>query len=218
MTTATQTPQPSIDQPRIDAWLFDLGGVLVKIDFQLAFAHWAHDAGVAVEQIKTRYHLDHAYEAHERGEISAAQYFDHLRHALGIALTDEQFNRGWCAIFRGVIPGAAELVAQLAQLRPVYVFSNTNAAHYTCWFALYPELLAPVTKIFCSQDLGLRKPSLEAYEKVCALIGLPPERIAFFDDLAENIEGARKAGLNAFHTPTFAATQRAVQALLKSAL
>ena len=132
MSRTNQTPQPSID-----AWLFDLGGVLVQIDFQRVFAHWAEDAGVAVEHIAGRFGFDSAYEAHERGEISGAQYFAHLRHALGISLADEQFNRGWCAIFCGVIPGAAALVAQLAQARPVYVFSNTNAAHYACWSELY---------------------------------------------------------------------------------
>ena len=201
-------------ESRIDAWLFDLGGVLVQIDFQRVFAHWAQDAGVPAEHIAARFHFDGAYEAHERGEINSTQYFAHLRRELAIALTDEQFNRGWCAVFRGIIPGATALVAQLAQTRPVYVFSNTNAAHYACWSAQYAELLAPVKNVFCSQEIGLRKPSVEAYVKVCAMIGLPPQRIAFFDDLAENIAGARKAGLNAFHTPAFTDTQRSVQELL----
>lgn len=37
-----------------------------------------------------------------------------------------------------------------------------------------------------------------AFNKVCALMRTAPERIAFFDDLPENVAGARRCGLHAF--------------------
>ena len=198
----------------VDALLFDVGGVLIEVDFRLAFEHWARCANVPVEQIAARFRPDAAYEAHERGEISGAEYFSALRQSLGIDLPDDQFAHGWCAIFRGAIPGAGELLARLARIRPVFLFSNTNALHYERWTAQFPELIAPVTRIICSQQIGLRKPAVEAYEKVCSMIGVAPQRIAFFDDLAENVEGARRAGLTAFHVPSFDHTRRAAARLL----
>ena len=198
----------------VDALLFDVGGVLIDVDFQLAFEHWARCAQVPVEQVTARFRPDAAYEAHERGEINSVEYFSALRQSLGIDLPDDQFAHGWCAIFRGVIPGAGELLARLARVRPVFLFSNTNALHYERWTAQFPELIAPVTRIICSQQIGLRKPAVEAYEKVCSMIGVAPQRIAFFDDLAENVEGARRAGLTAFHVPSFDHTRRAAAHLL----
>ena len=185
--------------PSIDALVFDVGGVLVDVNFKLAFAHWAQCAQVPADAIATRFKVDAAYAAHERGEIDAAQYFATLRHSIGIDITDHEFETGWNAIFRGVYPGAAELLAEVAVATPVYLFSNTNALHYDCWRALYPQIITPVAQVFCSQELGLRKPSIASFEKVCALIGVAPQRVAFFDDLTENIEGARRCGLNAFH-------------------
>ena len=200
--------------PPIDACLFDVGGVLVKIDFSRAFAHWAHCAQVPEERVAARFEADAAYEAHERGELDGAQYFATLRTSLGIDLPDHEFETGWNAIFRGVYPDAAELLASIALTRPVYLFSNTNALHYACWSTLYPQLIAPVTRVFCSQEIGLRKPSIASFQKVCALIGSAPERIAFFDDLPENVAGAQQAGLQAFHVPAAGELWQLVQRIL----
>ena len=183
----------------IDAVMFDVGGVLVDVDFRLAFAHWSRCTGVPAGSIAPRFKVDAAYEAHERGELDGTEYFATLRTSLGIDLPDHEFETGWNAIFKGVYPGAAELLAGIALTRPVYLFSNTNALHYTCWSALYPQIITPVTKVFCSQEIGLRKPSIASFEKVCALIGVVPQRVAFFDDLVENVAGARQAGMRAFH-------------------
>lgn len=196
----------------IDALLFDVGTVLIHVDFHKAFAHWAAAAGTTPDALAARFRPDAAYEAHERGEISAAEYYASLRKSLGIDLPDAVFHEGWCGIFGGTVPGITELLTAQAADLPVYLFSNTNAAHYARWRPLYPALLAPVSRVFCSHELGLRKPSVEAYAAVCGQLGLAPDRIAFFDDLPENVAGARAAGLHAFHVTTFDDTRRAVAA------
>ena len=53
------------------------------------------------------------------------------------------------------------------------------------------------TRVITSCDIGARKPEAEAFRRVAAIAGLPPERLAFFDDLEENVAGARRAGLQA---------------------
>lgn len=198
---------------QVDAFLFDAGGVLIEVDMRRALADWAQCAGVPATELAARFGVDAAYKAHECGEISSTEYFAALRGTLGIDISNSDFAHGWREVLLDVIPGIPELLHQLSARAPVYIFSNTNALHYETWKARYPELSPPVTRTFCSHQIGLRKPSVDAYEKVCALIGLPPQRVAFFDDLAENIEGARKAGLKAFHAPSFHDIQRALPTL-----
>ena len=183
---------------QVDALLFDLGNVLLDVDFHCAFREWAQSADVPVETIAARFKQDAAYDAHERGEISGAQYFAALRTMLEIDLTGTEFAQGWSSILRGVIPGADTLLATLAATTPVYIFSNTNALHFARWGTDYPALLAPVTQVFCSHAIGLRKPAAAAFNKVCALMNTAPGRVAFFDDLPENVAGARRCGLQAF--------------------
>ena len=45
-----------------------------------------------------------------------------------------------------------------------------------------------------SSTIGLRKPEAKAYDYVVREIGVSAARIVFFDDLLENIEGARAQG------------------------
>jgi HAD superfamily hydrolase (TIGR01509 family) len=48
---------------------------------------------------------------------------------------------------------------------------------------------------------------------VVKAIGAPAERIVFFDDLAENIEGARARGLTAVHVTSIDDVSEALAAL-----
>ncbi|TAN54220.1 MAG: HAD family phosphatase [Betaproteobacteria bacterium] len=182
-----------------DALLFDLGGVLLEIDFTRAFAAWAAAAGVPAEALALRFSFDSAYAAHERGEISAREYFASLRHALGIELSDAQFLAGWNAIIVDEIPGVRALLATAARRWTLHLFSNTGEAHRNLWAPRYRSLLHPFSRRFLSCEIGLRKPDPAAFAHVARAIGLAPQRIAFFDDTAENVAGARAAGLRAFH-------------------
>jgi glucose-1-phosphatase len=180
-----------------DALLFDLGGVVIQIDFARAFQAWAEAGGVPASQVHARFSLDAGYEAHERGELEPAAYCAHLRHTLGLEIADEHLLAGWNQIFLEEMPGVGLLLEKLARSFPVYAFSNTNVAHRTFWQMRYAKLLEPFSHIFCSCDLGKRKPSPAAFLEVASRIKIAPARIVFFDDLSDNVHGAREAGLRA---------------------
>src|SRR5260370_39617130 len=133
------------------------------------------------------------------GEISDAEYFAALRASLGIELSDAEFLEGWNAIFAGEIPGIAPLLKRAATRLPLYAFSNTNRPHVEHFSKAYAEVLGHFREIFLSSTIGLRKPDAAAYDHVVKAIGVPAARIVFFDDSAENIEGARARGLTAVH-------------------
>src|SRR5688500_14258200 len=126
----------------LDALVFDLGNVLVPIDFGRAFAAWAEAARLQPGELAARFSFDEAYCAHERGELDAPRYFACLRRSLGVSLSDEELLRGWNAIFLDPLAEIAALVRTLARSMPLYVFTNTNPAHIACWKPRYRELLA----------------------------------------------------------------------------
>lgn len=184
--------------------MFDLGGVIIDINFENAFSHWSNRAGVPVETIKSRYRIDAWYEQHERGEIEAAEYFDALRDILGIDISDEQFAIGWNSIFETESAGVFELIRSLSARIPVYAFSNSNVMHQKFWQRKYAMTLGLFRQVFVSCDLGLRKPEAAAYRYVTTRIGSEPENILFFDDTRENIDGAREIGMAAIQVRNFA--------------
>jgi len=189
----------SVSPGSADALLFDLGRVVLDIDFGKALACWADHAGCAPAELALRFVREESYRHHEIGRIEDAAYFDSLRATLGIDISDAQFLEGWNAIFAGEMPGIAPLLARAAQRLPVYAFSNTNRPHVEYFSKAYASVLGHFREMFLSSTIGLRKPDAAAYDHVVKAIGVPASRIVFFDDLAENIEGARARGLIGIH-------------------
>jgi len=74
-------------------------------------------------------------------------------------------------------------------------------------------VLGHFREIFLSSTIGLRKPNAEAYDHVVQAMGVPAERIVFFDDLDENIRGAHQRGLKAVLVRSPDDVARALEAL-----
>jgi glucose-1-phosphatase len=207
------TPPP-LSPGSADALLFDLGRVVLDIDFNKTLACWAGHAGCEPEQLAGRVSSRHdVFHRHETGELSDAEFFAVLRNSLGIGISDAQFLEGWNAIFAGEMPGIAPLLARAAGRMPLYAFSNTNGAHVEHFTQAYTDVLGHFREIYLSSAIGLRKPDAAAYDHVVKAIGIPASRIVFFDDLAENIEGARARGLAAIHVKSSDDVARALAAL-----
>ncbi|QWG16294.1 HAD-IA family hydrolase [Bradyrhizobium sediminis] len=190
---------PLLTPGAADVLLFDLGRVVLDIDFNKALTCWAGHAGCAPAEIAARFVREESYRRHEVGKIDDAAYFESLRQSLGIGLSDRQLLEGWNAIFVGEMPGIAALLARAAKRLPLYAFSNTNNAHVDYFPVAYADVLGHFREMFLSSAIGLRKPDADAYDHVVKAIGVPASRIVFFDDLADNIEGARARGLIGVH-------------------
>jgi putative hydrolase of the HAD superfamily len=182
-----------------DALLFDLGRVVLDIDFERTIRCWAGYAGCEPAALMARFSHDELYRRHETGEVGDAEFFAGLRYSLGIELSDAEFLEGWNATFVGEMPGINDLLARAARRLPLYALSNTNLPHTAYFSRQYADILSHFREIFLSSSIGLRKPDAEAYDHVVRAIGIPAGRIVFFDDLAENIVGAQARGLKTVH-------------------
>jgi len=197
----------------VEALLFDVGGVIVDIDFARVTARWAQHAGCDAAALQERYKLDDAFHRYESGGIGVADYFAALRETLDVDLSDEQFLDGWNAIFGGVIAGAEDWIGPACARLPAYLFSNTNPAHAAYVTARYASAFKPFRKLFASSEIGLVKPDRAAFEHVTREIGVAAPQILFFDDTLVNVEGARAAGLQAVHVRSNADVTNALASL-----
>ena len=181
------------------ALLFDLGGVVMSLDWDQAFARWARHSGVDAAKLRERYRFDAPYERHERGEIDEREYYASLRASLGIELDDDAWADGWGAIFGEEITPTVDLIERVKDRVPVYAFSNSNVAHQRVWSRRFARAIASFREVFVSSSLGLRKPERAAFDRIAREIGVPAADILFFDDTLENVEGAGAAGLRTVH-------------------
>jgi glucose-1-phosphatase len=196
-----------------DALLFDLGRVVIDVDFDRAIARWAEHAGCAPGRLRPRFSRDIHYERHERGEIDGEVYLAGLCSALGMQLSHAQMLDGWNAIFVGEMPGMSELLERAARRMPLYGFTNTNREHEQYWSLHFAGILRHFRDVYVSSTIGRRKPEARAYDYVVRAIGAPAERILFFDDSIENVSGARACGLQAVHVRSVADVANALAEL-----
>lgn len=177
-------------------YIFDLGNVIVDIDFNRVLGTWSDFSRVPLATLKQSFTMGEAFQRHERGEISDEAFAEAICQEMDLSLSYEQFSHGWQAVFVAIRPEVIEIMRKLReQGHRVVVLSNTNRLHTTFWPDEYPEVRAVADHVYLSQEMGMRKPEARIYQSVLRSEGFSVGETVFFDDNADNIEGANQLGI-----------------------
>ncbi len=174
----------------IQACLFDIGNVLVSFDYSRAFHRIAGQTQRTLEDLKS--HLSEAGTALETGSIDSGTFISEALAFLGEGVSRESFLSAFTEIFALNRP-MWEVVDAVRAVMPVHLFSNTSEIHETWLFQKWPEF-SRFNGGFFSWRLGSMKPGAGMYERAIQTLGVPPESIAYIDDLPANIETGRRFG------------------------
>ncbi|AOM41937.1 glucose-1-phosphatase [Xenorhabdus hominickii] len=181
-------------------YIFDMGNVIIDIDFKRALAVWSNLSGTPLATLTPKFSVGETFEKHECGKISDRTFADVMCDEMDISLSFEQFVEGWNAIFIGVRQEVIELMNKLRdQGHRVVVLSNTNHLHLDYWPVQYPEITTSTDFLYLSQNLGMRKPNPDIFKYVLETEGVTADQAMFFDDVLEYVETAKKSGINAIH-------------------
>ncbi|MBD79039.1 MAG: HAD family hydrolase [Crocinitomicaceae bacterium] len=181
--------------------IFDLGGVILNIDYQRAIDAFI-DLGITREQLQySQQEQDALFDQLEVGKISPDEFRDGLRALSFLGLTDEEIDGAWNALLLDLPVHRIELLKSLKDKYQLFMLSNTNAIHYEGYTENLRkehgiEGLEPLfQKTYLSHEIGRRKPDVETFEWVCKDAGIEPSETLFIDDSVQHIEAASKVGL-----------------------
>ena len=184
--------------------VFDLGGVLVDLDFKVAI-NGLQKAGFAnvKEQLQTL-HQGGIFQKFELGEMSADELRTAIRENSTVELTDEEVDNLWNAMLLEIPREKLELILALRGKYMVYLLSNTNSIHwdYVCKNAFnYRGFRVNdyFEETFLSYEMHLAKPDKAIFEKVLQDANLLPEETLFIDDSEANCKAAEEVGIHAHH-------------------
>ena len=190
--------------------IFDLGGVLMNIDFARTFTafevigfrvaeRWFHDP--EVNQLCMDF---------ETGVYCSIEMRRKFREITGFQCNDAQFDKAWNALLIDFPPERIRLVEEVAKKYKTYLLSNTNPIHARHFNAELNKhfniesLDHLLDKAWYSHNLGYRKPDERIFQKVIKTCRLIPEETLFLDDSELNVKVAASVGLQAIHiTPEF---------------
>ncbi len=183
---------------KISAVCFDLGKVLLDFDWTQVLATIAEKSPLPPGEIGARLSHNGEVLGYERGAITTAKFFGHLKKTLEYKGTAKELRRAFTEIFTPLTENIA-LAALLAPHYPLAIISNTNDAHITyaesaySFFSLFPH------RIY-SHEVGAMKPDPKIYERAREAVGSPDRaEMLFIDDLEPNILGAVALGWQTIH-------------------
>ncbi len=186
--------------------IFDLGVVLLNIDFQKTMNAFQNLGISNVEEIFSGYTQSNFFDSFEKGIISPEEFREEIRKHLSHTVTDEMIDEAWNAM---ILDFPAEKINILISLRSnfrIFLLSNTNAIHFPVYNKQLQDnyrinnLSDLFDKAYYSYRMGLRKPDREIYEQVLNENLLKPEETIFIDDAVKNINAANELGI---HTVLF---------------
>jgi putative hydrolase of the HAD superfamily len=195
----------------IKAIIFDLGGVIVPLDFPRAYQALEALGACAAKEIPTRIAATGLVPRFETGKVEPEEFARQMCESLSLTLSFDTFCDLWAKIFppHTLIP--EDFLKALRQNYRLLLLSNTNAIHFGFILKNYP-LLRHLNHFVLSYEIGVMKPEPEIYQAAIARSECKPEECFFVDDVLDNVEAARREGMDAERFVSFEQLQRDLRA------
>ena len=188
--------------PTIQNIVFDLGGVLLNIDYRRTEKAFAELGMTQFPQLYTQFYSNQLFSNLETGKIGALDFENALIRESGLDLRPDQIRRAWNAMLLDLPAERLELLSRLKDRYRLFLLSNTNAIHYDHFTAYVratyglESLDILFDRAYYSHIMGLRKPFAEAYRFVMDREGLKASECLFIDDTRPNLSGAQEVGMH----------------------
>ena len=184
--------------------VFDLGGVLVDLDFKSAINELQKAGFANVKEQLQAFDREGIFQKFELGEMTAEEFRSAIRENSTVTLTDEEVDALWNLMLLEIPREKLELILDLRGKYMVYLLSNTNSIHwdYVCKNAFnYRGFRVNdyFEKTFLSFEMHLAKPDKAIFEKMLEDANLLAEETFFIDDSEANCKAAAEVGIHAHH-------------------
>lgn len=206
---------------KIKALIFDLGGVLIDVDYDNIITAFEQLGATNAREIYTQAEQKDYVDEFECGKMTSKEFLINLRKDLiGLRdnVTDQQIVTALCAIMGNFQAGKLQLLKYFReQGYKIFLFSNINEMHYDRFIEvcqqnkILKEFEAAFDERYFSHLFGYNKPFANSFSKVAEAIKqqyhLEAKQMLFIDDSKKHIhgragkanEGAIAAGLHGLH-------------------
>lgn len=193
-------------QEKPSAIIFDLGGVILNLDYGKTIDAFKKLGKSDFESLYTQAQQTGVFDLLETGRIKPEEFYAHLKPLLQPNITSKEIDKAWNAMLLDLPAERLTLLKKLAAKYRIFLFSNTNEIHYKAFREIILEehgnenILEEIfERTYYSHVLGMRKPHPESFEFILNQNGLEAKETLFVDDSIQHIEGAQSIGIKAIH-------------------
>lgn len=190
---------------------FDMGNVLLLFDEARAVRQMAELAGASPADVRAIVYESGLQDRYETGLAGWDEIHQAVCRQTGTQPDADRLAHAGSDMFELNVP-IVPLVASLSAVGyPLGILSNTCPSHWELVVRRFTILRAYFAPAVLSYEVGAMKPSDAIYRSAVQRVGLDPGEVFFMDDRQENVDAARRCGLDAVHftsVPALAADLR----------
>ena len=178
--------------------IFDLGGVILNIDYNLTIKEFKKLGINNFENIFSQFKQSNFSDKFETGDISEHEFYKEIKKATNTSFTFNEFKKAWNAMLLDLPKDRIALLKKLSTDYRLFLFSNTNETHYKKFHENVENDFNEIfEKTYYSHLFGNRKPTVNSFQKIVQENNLKVKETLFIDDSKQHIIGAEKAGIKA---------------------
>jgi len=181
--------------------IFDLGGVLLNIDYKLTEQAFI-EAGIRnFADLYGQLQQSALFDKWETGQITRQEFIKALQQASANTISEDQILTAWNAMLLDFPLRRLQILQQLRLYYDLFLLSNTNEIHEEAFNSILmrahglPNIGVFFDKVYLSHRVGMRKPGKNIFERVLEENGLRPEETLFIDDSPQHIAAAKEVGI-----------------------
>ena len=181
--------------------IFDLGGVLLNIDYNLTEKAFI-DAGIKnFPELYGQLQQSDLFDKWEMGLMGRDEFISTLQKISDTPLTEEQILHAWNAMLLDFPVRRLQILQQLRLYYDLFLLSNTNEIHEESFNNIlmrahgFPNIGVFFDKVYLSHRVGMRKPNADIFQRILDDNGLKPEQTLFIDDSPQHIVTAKQLGI-----------------------
>ena len=182
------------------AIIFDLGGVILNIDYKLTIAEFEKLGVKNADSFYSKKVQDPIFDKLEAGAISPKEFLEQLQKECDNA-SIELVENAWNAMLVDLPQSRLDYIKNLKNNYQIFLLSNTNAIHIRAFknkigAEKWKAFSSVFDKMYLSHEIGFRKPDKEAFQIILEENKLKPNEVFFVDDSSQHIEAAKSLGIN----------------------
>lgn len=182
--------------------IFDLGGVLLNIDYNRTTAAFGELGVTGFDAMFSQLNANELFARLEKGQITEDAFYEQIRQAIPGTVSNETIDQAWNAMLLGFRTESLDTLERMTGQYRIFLLSNTNSIHLKCFREIFTRdtgkasIDSYFSKAWYSHLIGMRKPDKNIYEFALQDAGLPAGETIFIDDTAANINAAAQLGIH----------------------
>ena len=189
-----------MNHKNVKAVIFDLGGVILNINYQKTIEAFEKLGIKKSEKLYNQFDQEKLFDAYETGDLSSESFVTEIQKRLDKTVPKEAVVKAWNTMIGDFPSQKLDFINDLCKKIPCFLLSNTNELHLkkvqeVLQKSTYNSLDQLFEKCFYSHLIGKRKPHPETFQWVLKKMLFKADEVLFIDDSPQHIAGAKEAGL-----------------------